>query len=152
MTHRIKRLMTLSLSDWQILFSASFLLPAVALSLKFFGLKQTQSIITQHTETLISISEPTHQKLQEAKNIARLVHICAKFGPYRANCLKQALVLWYYLKKKGIPSRLHIGIRRNQNQLLDAHAWLECAGQPLIDSKTNLQIFSSIYSNISLFF
>lgn len=149
MGKRIDLLKAFSLSDWKILLSASFLLPTVALSLKLNGLRQTQSFIARHTPTPAPTSELSPQRIQEAKRIAWLVTISAKHGIYKTNCLKQVLVLWYFLNKKGITSTLHIGIRKSQEQLLDAHAWLACAGTPLIDSKKSLQQFSSILSSDS---
>jgi hypothetical protein len=149
MGQRINQLKLFSLSDWKILFTSSMLLAIVALSLKLTGLKQTQSLLSRKSPVLRTSSPPTQLQLQEAKRIASLVCISATHGIYRTNCLKQVLVLEYYLNKKGIASTMYIGVRKNQESLLDAHAWLECAGTPLIDSKKSLQQFSSILSKES---
>jgi hypothetical protein len=149
MRKRIEMFKVLSLSDWKILLSASFLLPLVALSLKLKGLKKTQLLIARYCHKPSPFSKLTPLQVQEAKRIANLVSISANHGIFRTNCLKQVLVLSYYLNKKGIASTLHIGVRKSHKQLLDAHAWLECAGQPLINSKNSLQQFSSILSSKS---
>lgn len=143
---RIEQLKSLSFSDWRILLSSSFFLPAVALSLRLYGLNRTQTFLNWYGPLKFPGPEPGLMELQEAIRIARLVNICARHGLYRTNCLKQVLVLHLFLNKKGIPSTFHIGVSKNQEQALDAHAWLECANTPLIDSNDSLQKFSSIHS------
>jgi Transglutaminase-like superfamily len=149
MWKRFKQLRKLSFNDWKIVLSSTVLLPATALSLNFFGLKRTQ-------KTLKKLASPPLQNqpdpglsshLQEAQNIAKLVNISARHGLFRANCLKQVLVLWFLLNRKNIPSTLHIGIRKKETSQLDAHAWLEYDNTPLIDSRNSLQQFSSIHSS-----
>ncbi len=143
---RLKQLQALSFSDWKILLVSAFFLPAVALSLRMYGLNRTQTLLAKYAPLKHLVPKLDPIDLQQANRIAKLVNICARHGLYRANCLKQVLVLHFFLNKKGIPSILHIGIRKNQEQLLDAHAWLECADTPLIDSQDSLQRFSSIHS------
>lgn len=147
MGKRIDQLKLLSFSDWKILLFASFLLPTVALSLKLKGLKKTQSFIARCAPPPTPSSEPITQKIQEAQRIAKLVSISANHGIYKTNCLKQVLVIWYYLNKNNIISTLHIGIRKNKEQILYAHAWLECGGTQLIDSEKCLQRFLPILSS-----
>jgi hypothetical protein len=44
--------------------------------------------------------------------------------PWRRTCLKRALVLHYLVRRAGRPTELRIGVRRDQNNTLAAHAWL----------------------------
>ena len=59
-----------------------------------------------------------------------MIRYARKHGPYRGNCLSRSLVLWWLLRRWGIESDLHIGVRRDTENL-DAHAWVEYQGQPL---------------------
>lgn len=150
MWKRLRQLNEFSFSDWKILLLSSVLLPLVALSLKLTGLTKTQKVLEQYAPPLLLKQQsPKPSQLQEAHNIARLVNISARHGLYRANCLKQVLVLSFFLNKKQIASILHIGVKKIKTDKLEAHAWIECAGTPLIDSKTNLEQFSSIHSSNS---
>lgn len=42
----------------------------------------------------------------------------------RVNCLTQAVVVRHLLARRGIETRMNIGIQRQPNGTLDAHAWV----------------------------
>jgi len=44
--------------------------------------------------------------------------------PWRYTCLKRSVVLYYLLRKAGLPANLHIGVRRSEAGTFVAHAWL----------------------------
>ena len=67
------------------------------------------------------------------ERIARLLHLAARFGPYRPGCLVRSLALQRLLRRSGIESRLRIGIRK-QDATLDAHAWVEHEGRALLEA------------------
>ena len=54
--------------------------------------------------------------------------------PWRRTCLKRALVLHYLLHRAGRPATLVIGVRRDEHDVLAAHAWLAHAGTPYLES------------------
>lgn len=68
-----------------------------------------------------------------AQSTARMVAAAAHYGPYRATCLPQSLVLQWMLRRQGIGTELRFGVRR-VGGALDAHCWVEHQGRPLIDS------------------
>ena len=76
----------------------------------------------------------------KAACVARMVRLAAQHGPYRANCLKQSLVIWWLLQRHGVESKLRIGVRK-EAAVLEAHAWVECFGQPLNDGPDIQQRF-----------
>ena len=49
-------------------------------------------------------------------------------GPWRFNCLRRATVLYHLLRSSGEPVELCIGVRRESDGSLHAHAWLLRAG------------------------
>ena len=55
------------------------------------------------------------------------VRTAAAYIP-RATCLTQALATKYQLERSGRYARIHIGVAKENGQLL-AHAWLECEGE-----------------------
>ncbi len=67
---------------------------------------------------------------EEATRLARMVRLAARYGPHRANCLKQSLVIWWLLRQRGLETALRIGVRKEEEQF-EAHAWIECLGRPL---------------------
>jgi hypothetical protein len=62
-----------------------------------------------------------------------MVDVAANHGFYRANCLKRALVLGWFMRRRGIPCEIRIGTRKETGLLgeesgFSAHAWVESDG------------------------
>ena len=70
-----------------------------------------------------------HQEtLSPVPRLARLVEIAGRYIPLSATCLKQALVLSWLLKRRGVATTLQIGVAHREGAFT-AHAWLEYNGQ-----------------------
>lgn len=67
---------------------------------------------------------------------ARLVAAAGRYHPCRIACLERSLCLAYLLSRRGVESRLRIGVRCDRSEL-EAHAWLEVGGEPVIDVAAN---------------
>jgi hypothetical protein len=67
-----------------------------------------------------------------------------KYAIYRANklsiwknkCLVQSLAARWMLNRRRIPSKLEIGISKNNSQQLKAHAWISCGDIEIVNSNT----------------
>lgn len=57
--------------------------------------------------------------------------------PWRHTCLRRALVLHYLLHRAGRPAELRIGVRRDDQNALAAHAWLVRHGVPYLEPSNN---------------
>jgi hypothetical protein len=68
--------------------------------------------------------------LERAKDVARFVGIAAGHSPVRVACLHRSLVLWWLLRREGIPCKLRLGTHAAAGQL-QAHAWVQCASVAL---------------------
>lgn len=68
----------------------------------------------------------------EAQRLAAVVDAVAAQWPWPGHCLRSALVLYTLATWRGIPVRLVIGVARDGDRQLAAHAWVECRGQPVI--------------------
>ncbi|HEY6804539.1 MAG TPA: lasso peptide biosynthesis B2 protein [Pyrinomonadaceae bacterium] len=51
----------------------------------------------------------------------------------RPICWKRAAVLRRYLSRKGIPTQIIFGVRKELKNEVDGHAWLERDGQPFLE-------------------
>ena len=69
---------------------------------------------------------PGHTQLAEAVGWA--VTRSARYVPFEAVCLPQAMAARVMLKRRGVASVLHFGAAKGKNKPLDAHAWLDAAG------------------------
>jgi hypothetical protein len=63
-----------------------------------------------------------------AEEIGWAVTRAARYLPFRAVCLPQAMAARVMLKRRGVQSVMHFGAARGQEKPLDAHAWLDAAG------------------------
>jgi hypothetical protein len=61
------------------------------------------------------------------------VDIAARRGPFRPACLARALALQCLLRLRGLETELRIGVRQGADGL-EAHAWLETGGIPILEA------------------
>jgi hypothetical protein len=127
MIRSITRLRQLDPAERHALYEALAVIPWMAMRLAAGGLKRTQRAIPPARDRAES-----PQSLAEARAIARAVAIAARRGIWRARCLPTALALQWILARRGIASQLRLGVRRRDGHF-EAHAWIEHAGEPLID-------------------
>ncbi|HLL91445.1 MAG TPA: lasso peptide biosynthesis B2 protein [Solirubrobacteraceae bacterium] len=73
---------------------------------------------------------PADIELAEARRLGRAVVRTLTLVPGDTRCLVRSLVLTRLLARRGIPAKLVIGARAAPDFL--AHAWVECAGHPVI--------------------
>lgn len=73
-------------------------------------------------------SKRSHDHARLAEGIGWAVTRSARYVPFNAVCLPQAMAARVMLKRRGVPSVLHFGAGRGKDKPLDAHAWLDAAG------------------------
>lgn len=59
------------------------------------------------------------------------VRTAGRYVPSSRPCLTQALVLDSYLRRRGYPSRIALGVARGAGRL-EAHAWVESEGRVVL--------------------
>lgn len=125
---KARKFLQLSTSEKWMLFQALLLLPVSAVVLRLWG---EHCLVAALGESL----PPTFNTergiaLQQARAAARMVALAERYGPYPANCLKRSVVTYWLLRRRGIDCNLRIGVCKKSSQI-EAHAWIECLGQPL---------------------
>lgn len=146
MHRRLKQLHALTNAEWKVLLTAMLLLPMIALSLKLKGFKWTQALLSNYIPKKANVSIPEDKQMELTQSIARLVSIAANHGLFRANCLRKSLAIWWLLKRKGITTKLSIGVNKESGNF-NAHAWVEWQGTILIDSADVRERFSVFESH-----
>lgn len=63
-----------------------------------------------------------------AEEVGWAVTRSARYVPFKAVCLPQAMAARIMLKRRGVASVLHFGAAKGKEKPLDAHAWLDAAG------------------------
>ena len=77
------------------------------------GLRRTQAILLRWTPVPDAAKEGQESiRHRQVLELARLVGAAATHGPYRGNCLKQSLVLWWLLRLGKIESDFASGSER----------------------------------------
>ena len=65
---------------------------------------------------------------RRAEEIGWAVTRAARYVPFKAVCLPQAMAARVMLKCRGVQSVIHFGAAKGTEKPLDAHAWLDAAG------------------------
>lgn len=126
--------MSLSAFEWWILLLACLLLPVVALMLKMRGYTVTKSFLEKRLPGKAQNTNSNTGSKDPVELIPRMVSVAARYGPYRANCLKQALVTWWLLARRGYHAEMRFGVRDSREELPDAHAWVDLDGVNVSDN------------------
>ena len=58
-------------------------------------------------------------------------------GPWRSTCLRRSAILYYLLRSEGRPVELCIGVRREADGSLHAHAWLLLSDRLYLEQTAN---------------
>jgi len=101
--NKLRQLSELTSLQWWIILVAVFMLPMIALSLRLSGFKQTKNRMSRLFPTGIDSTSAREDDLSRALLISRAVAIAGNHGLFKANCLKQSLLLWWLLARRGIP-------------------------------------------------
>lgn len=59
-------------------------------------------------------------------NVAWAVAVISKRTPWQSKCLVKALTAQIMLKQRKISSTLYLGVAKDEQKKLKAHAWLRC--------------------------
>ena len=108
----------------------------ISLALQWRGLRWTQSRLMQFLPPV----EEEQPNLKSLLPLLRSVHLAVKYSPW-SNCLRQSLVLWYFLRRQGLNGQLWIGTRSQQGKI-QAHAWVEYQETVLNDLPGVRQLYS----------
>jgi hypothetical protein len=97
----------------------------------------------QSERDAIAENGPTAVTYLRASRLARAVQRTLRLVPADGRCLMQSLVLTALLARRGIDTKLLIGV--NQGGEFEAHAWVEYCGRALLpDSQDEFHILAEL--------
>lgn len=137
----------LSREERRLFVQAILLLPVIHLGLIVLGYSRLRKGLERLTPLKPIRSEPEPETLGRGQMIARLVAVAAGHGFYKASCLRKSLLVWWLLRRAGIPGKVCFGVRLVA-QKLEAHAWVEYHGIVLNDSATVRQNFKTLHVSL----
>lgn len=130
MGRRLARWAGLSWPDRSRLIGCAIGLPLVHAGLAISGYARTRGVV----ERLTRHPRPhpaSPAELAEAKSLARLAAIAGRHGAVEATCLRQSLLVYGWLRRRGLQPLLQFGVRELDGPF-QAHAWVEVDGDRLL--------------------
>lgn len=107
---------------------------AAGLTLRVLGLGRWLRWLSAVSRTTVN-AETAAQSVRVSVAAVRWVERRSVFRwVARRNCLPRSVTLSWLLARRGVASDLRIGVRRDVQAGLAAHAWVEVAGRPLNES------------------
>lgn len=73
-------------------------------------------------------SKGAGEAAQVAEQVGWAVTRSARYVPFKAVCLPQAIAARNMLKRRGVSSVMHFGAAKGEAKPFDTHAWLDAAG------------------------
>jgi hypothetical protein len=125
----LRKLTQLDAAERRLLAEAAFVVPTVRLALTLLPFRIVHRGIAAATRR--SHRRSASSASQTPERIARMIAAVAARVP-RASCLTQALAATLLLARDGHAATLRVGVAKNEDGSLRAHAWLESGGQTLL--------------------
>jgi transglutaminase superfamily protein len=100
-------------------------------SLELAMIRSTRTVELLGAPRTVEGTEPMAVARQhEAEQVGRVVTAVARRLPWHPTCLRQALAVQRMLRRRGIASRLHLGVAGAGVNA--AHAWVTVDGRPVV--------------------
>jgi hypothetical protein len=129
MSGRLARWLELPTGERWLLLGLIGGLPTMSALLRIFGFVRTRRWLER-----ISLNAAPHaadsDDLRIAQRLTRLANIAGRRGAITATCLRQSLLVYWLLRRRGLAPELKIGVRK-EHANFDAHAWVELQGVAL---------------------
>ena len=114
-------------------------LPLMSLGLATWGYRRTLRMIEDWSPRA-GQRVPSSHELDAAERLAQLGALAGRHGPHQATCLRQSLLTYLVLRRRGFSPSLRLGGRRQEGRF-DAHAWVELEGRALGQAELLHQAF-----------
>lgn len=122
----------LTTPDRRMLLLLAVLQPLISASLRISGYANTKRRLQSLSYNPRPRTADTAD-LAQAGQLAHLAAVAGRRGPIRTTCLRQALAIYFLLRRKGLAPVIKLGVARGVTPP-DMHAWVELEGLPLDQS------------------
>ena len=139
MATRLDRWLRLPVGERWRLLAIMLALPGISAMVNVLGVVRTRHWLESASRVRIRRGAGV-EDLRAAERLARLAQIAGRNGAIEATCLRQALLLNWWLRRRGLDPSLRLGVRK-QDEVFDAHAWVELEGVPLGQSRVEHAAF-----------
>lgn len=137
----IDKLRSLSCLEYWMVTSAVFMLPVVNLALYLAGYRRTHRLLRLLSPGETTPPPPAVDTDVRIESTKRCVRIAARRGLHRATCLRESLVVWWFLQWRRIDAKLVIGVDKC-NDDFSAHAWVVVDGVPVTSQDEDIDNYA----------
>lgn len=107
-------------------------LAIVSVLLRLLVLRHVRRLLTRLIPKKPNDAIGPDQTMSYAQRVGYLTRKASRHLPIEASCLRQSLLVWWFLRRRGLGVELRIGVDNREEFL--AHAWVELDGRPVNDS------------------
>ncbi|MCJ7806363.1 MAG: lasso peptide biosynthesis B2 protein [Clostridia bacterium] len=128
--------------DLSLLMSVFFLLIYYSILIRLLPIRKLIGLIERNRSGSGENAEPGHPAEETRGKIYRAANFFLKrVWNSERSCLRRTLLLYRWCCHLGIPSRVMIGVSKEEGNL-QSHAWLEVAGLPYKESSEHLSTYT----------
>jgi len=124
---KIKKFLFLSWTLKIMIFEALILTGLVRFAILFIPFNKLARRIGKYKDE--STYEVSDLERATIGNVSWAVNRVSKRTPWESKCLVQALTAQLMLNKRKISSTVYLGLTKNKEKKLKAHAWLRCGSE-----------------------
>lgn len=124
MFRRLNKFFRLPWPEKVLYTEAFYLTGAVRLAVLLLPFRTLAPLLGRHMAE--SPAEENAVTLEAARRVGQAVETVSRHTPWDSKCLVQAIAGKIMLRRRGIGSTLYLGVDRDDNRGLVAHAWLRC--------------------------
>jgi hypothetical protein len=141
-TRRWRRFRALSRAERRLLLEVWVLLGGISVVLALTDYPRTRRALEGLMPRTVITRTPAAEDLDYAMRIGSLARIAGRHLPLNASCLRQSLLVWWLLRRRGLAPVLRIGV--NKDQGFAAHAWVELDHRPVNDAADVAERFRAL--------
>ena len=137
---RLYKIMRFAWSDRRLLLETAFLVCAVRLGLWLLPFRTLASLLRR---LVPATRRPKDQSQDFIERASQAVRMTSRLVP-KATCLTQALATQVLVSRHGYQACLHIGVAKDGEERLEAHAWVVSDGRVVIGECEDLSHFTAL--------
>ncbi len=121
----LRRFICLPFGDRRLLVSAALVLGLVGAALRLISFKKLLHLADRFSHKSLHKQNPSSPS---SERIVWAISAVGRRVPFLSRCLVQAVATKILLTRWGHPALMRIGVSRDKNGGLEAHAWVESRG------------------------
>ena len=114
----------ISLTDKLMIIEAFFLTGIIRFCILFVPFSKLAKLSGKYNEE--SVYKLHDKQIFIGDKVGYIVYLVSKYTPWESKCLVKALTAQTLLRRRKITSTVYLGVAKDQNKKLIAHAWLRC--------------------------